>query len=72
MQIRQIQKLNANTANFPKNLQVKITFKHLSFARKAHLTCRNPPPPLPRPGIRGLNFSFVWFILDYKYQKNLI
>ena len=41
--------------------RVKITFKHLSFARKRH----NPL------GIEVLNFSFFRFILDYKYQKNL-
>ena len=41
--------------------QVKITFKHLSFARKVlAVTC-----------IEVLNFSFFWFILDYKYQNNL-
>ena len=38
--------------------QVKITFKHLRFGRKAYLTCRklhNSPPP----DIEVLNFSFL-------------
>ena len=37
--------------------------------RKAYLTCRkrqNPPP-----GIEVSNFSFLRFMLDYKYQNNL-
>ena len=48
--------------------QVKITFKHLSFVRKAYLNCRKRQNP---PGIEVLNFSFFRFILDYKYQNNL-
>ena len=48
--------------------QVKITFKHLSFVRKAYLYCRKRQNP---PGNEVLNFLFFRFILDYKYQNNL-
>ena len=45
----------------------EITFKHLSYVRKAYLNGRKRQNP---PDIEVLNFLFFRFILDYKYQNN--
>ena len=48
--------LYSNTTTYKFSIyQVKITFKHPSFARKAYLTCRKRHNS---PGIEVLNFSF--------------
>ena len=44
--------------------RVRITFKYLSFARKAYYLTGRKRHNLPC--IEVLNFSFFWFILDYK------
>ena len=49
--------------------QVKITFKHLRFERKAYITCRKRDNP---PGIEVLNFSFFSVYSRLKVAKQSI
>ena len=48
--------------------QVRITFKHLSFVRKAFLMCLRIRTPL---GLKHLNFRIFSFILHRKYPSNV-
>ena len=48
--------------------QVRITFKHLSFVRKAFLMCFRIHTPL---GLKHLNFRIFSFILHRKYPSNV-
>ena len=48
--------------------QLKITFQHSDFVRKALFICYKRQPPLPCESINFINFLFI---LHYKYQNNL-
>ena len=48
--------------------QLKITFQHSDFVRKALVICYKRQPPLP---CESINFTIFLFILHHKYQNNL-
>ena len=48
--------------------QLKITFKHSDFVRKALFICYKRQPLLPCESINFINFLFI---LHHKYQNNL-
>ena len=48
--------------------QLKITFQHSDFVRKALFICYKRQPPLPCESINFINFLFI---LHHKYQNNL-
>ena len=48
--------------------QLKITFQHSEFVRKALFICHKRQPPLP---CESINFIIFLFILHHKCQNNL-
>ena len=67
--IKFLEMFNSNkTPNIFSTYQLKITFKHLNFARKPFLMCFKIRTPL---GLKRLNFRVFLFIIHRKYPSNV-